>query len=377
MQIFILSMTYFLASLAELMPSGVLSIIADDMDIGYEIASQLIGVYAIGAAISSIPIARASLGMNRKLLLSIILLGFSLSTLGIALINNFKIALIFRLIGGLCAGAFWPMIPNLAVKIAPAEKKGNAITTAAFGSAIATFAGMPLFTRIGRNISWQAEFITYAGLAMLVLILVFFFIPSVEGEESTDHTTIPSALRNTHLKLILLMTLFIVVAHYGLYTYNNALFKASNYQRSIDTGLFIFGLGSVLSVLAQIRFITNHLRTYFISILALGVFALGLFIFGPNSDLILNIALFLWGASFGGYTAVLSTTLSRRIQNGTSIAMSIQTFVFDASIMLATALGAIILKQGSVLALTFMSFIGLILGLAIAVMTRLTFSNKK
>lgn len=373
--IIVLCMAYFLASLSEMLPSGVLNILAGDLEVSPETAGQLIGIYALGAAFSSIPVARFTLSMNRKKLLMIILTGFSLAALIIPLFQNFYAALVARLIGGMCAGAFWPMAPDLALKIAPRERSGNVITIVTLGASVSTALGLPLFTRIGSLLSWQAEFYLYSLAGLLVILLSAHFVPPIEGEVYNRESSFGSALKNRHLQIVLLVTVLIVMAHYGLYTFNNELFVAKEYPYPVDTGLFLFGTGAFLSVLIQIRVIARHLRTYALAILTSGILAqAGLLLSGPATPWISPL-LVLWGISFGGFTAMLSNALARRLKSGRSISIAIQSCLFDISILAGTAAAGMVLARMSIDRLILFSLICLMLALLIIFLAGKTFRN--
>ena len=67
----------FLAILSELVPSGILLQLAQRLSVSELEAGVLIGWYAIASAVSGIPIIRWTMGVNRKHLLLILLLGLA------------------------------------------------------------------------------------------------------------------------------------------------------------------------------------------------------------------------------------------------------------------------------------------------------------
>ena len=75
----LMSSVTFVGILSELMPSGVLPQMMEDLDITEVQGGNLVGYYAIASAIFAIPLISFTMQFNRKILLLILLAGFAVS----------------------------------------------------------------------------------------------------------------------------------------------------------------------------------------------------------------------------------------------------------------------------------------------------------
>ena len=73
-----------------------------------------------------------------------------------------------------------------------------------------------------------------------------------------------------------------------------------------------------------------------------------------------HIAFFLWGLSFGPLVTLLQAAVSRQVESAKDVSTSVQSSVFNLSIMIATSLEGILLAQFSP-----MSLIHLAIGLSV------------
>lgn len=80
----LMSSVTFMGILSELVPSGILPQMSEDLQVPYSSIGLLVSVYAIASAIGTIPLITLTISMNRKKLLVILLIIFGVSNLIIA-----------------------------------------------------------------------------------------------------------------------------------------------------------------------------------------------------------------------------------------------------------------------------------------------------
>ena len=250
--ILLLSVT-FMAIISELIPSGILPALTEGLRISEIQAGNLLGFYAIASAIFSIPLISATVGFSRNKLLLSLLMGFALGNFLVGISTTYGIALLGRMIGGICAGILWPMDASFGMKLTDKDHKGFAVAFIMSGTTFGMSLGLPIFTAIGRNISWRAEFFAVSLLIFLIGILIYFILPEVSGE-IRDRTDSPFTLvRNKGVLIVMLLTSLAAIANYGVYTYITNLIRAIDYTRGIGFAQVLFGLGSIISVARQVR----------------------------------------------------------------------------------------------------------------------------
>lgn len=347
-RLLILSLAIFSVILSELGIPGILPQLAEEFNIPLVQAANLVGYYALSTAIASIPITKLLMAVNRKKVMLSIFTVYTVANLALALINSYPLALLVRVILGTTIGAFWPIITYYAMKLAEPQYRGRAVTIANAGSPIAILLGVPLLTTLAERYSWRIEFFIMAGLGFILILLITFFLPSVEGEESEDKKISYAAiLKDLPFLRWVFITIVVITAQYGAYVYITEIVSGINYSPGVAFAQLLFGIGTIISILVTALFIDSHyfkiVTTYFL----LGAAAVGIFYFFPGQSGFHPVAFVIWGISFGSMSALFQTAITRLFPNAPSAANSIQNASFNFSIMLGSSLGGWIVSQYS------------------------------
>ncbi len=93
----LMSSVTFVGILSELMPSGVLPQMMQELNLNEVQGGNLVGYYALASAIFSIPLISVTMHYNRKLLLLLLLGGFAISNFIVALVSNYAVVVLFSL----------------------------------------------------------------------------------------------------------------------------------------------------------------------------------------------------------------------------------------------------------------------------------------
>lgn len=180
--IYMLALGVFLTATSELVVSGILPRIAEDVNISLAMAGQLITAYSLSFAIATPIVIVLTSRMNRKPLLlgslAVFIAGSALS----ALSRNVETLMASRVLLGASSGIFLVVSLGIAAKLVPAEKLGRSIGTIILGFSSAMILGVPLGIAIADRMSWQAVFIVLRVLSILAGIFIFRKLPKVEGD---------------------------------------------------------------------------------------------------------------------------------------------------------------------------------------------------
>ncbi|WP_206076984.1 MFS transporter [Palleronia sediminis] len=301
------------------------------------------GVYALASAVFAIPLVSATLALNRKLLLQLLLAGFAVSNIVVAFANSYSLIVASRILGGICAGVMWPMIAAYGTRLVPENMHGRAITVIMAGNTLGISIGLPVMTTIGVTFGWRTSFVVLGLIVVAIGVLVQFFLPSVDGERMSKTNSPLAIIRMPTILIVLLLTFLSVVAHYGIYTYITLLVARLDLPGGIGLALLIFGIGSVISVVLSARYIDAYLRPLIVTALAAGGGAMALFLAFPNSTTISVAGFLLWGLAFGPLVTMYQTAVSRQIDEAKDVATSVQSSVFNLSIMVGTWIGGMLL----------------------------------
>src|SRR5690625_2394794 len=335
----------FLGILSELVPSGILPQMTDGLDVEESEIGFLVGVYALASAIAAIPLISATLAFNRKTLLMLLLIGFAASNLVVGLSLSYAVIVTCRILGGICAGVMWPMIAAYGTRLAPENMHGKAITVIMSGNTLGISIGLPMMTAIGLAFGWRSVFLILGALATLIALLSHIYLPAVKGEKLTKLNSPLTVLKLPSIQIVLLLTLLSVAAHYGIYTYITLLVELIGFVGGIRVALLIFGIGSVISVVVSAKYIDAYLRPLIVFMLGIGALAMGMFLVFKGTILISHAAFFLWGLAFGPLVTMYQTAVSKQVEKAKDIATSVQSSVFNLSIMIATWIGGLFLNH--------------------------------
>lgn len=365
----------FLGILSELVPSGVLPQISEGLDVSESRVGLLVGVYALASAIFAIPLISATLAMNRKRLLLALLAGFAASNLVVALSSSYPVIMTFRVLGGLCAGVMWPMIAAYGTRLVPEHQHGRAITVIMSGNTLGISIGLPVMAMIGASFGWRSVFLVLAAVVAVIAVLAQLYLPSVEGEKLGRGNSPLALLQRPSMLIVLLLTFLSVAAHYGVYTYIALLVERIDFVGGLGLALLIFGIGSIASVVVSARFIDAYLRPLIVVALSVGGVSMALFLAAERGAGIPHVAFFLWGLAFGPLVTMYQTAVSRQVEEAKDVATSVQSSVFNFSIMFATWIGGLLLASfpdSGARGIVYLSLICFILATALALLAKRT-----
>lgn len=368
----LMSSVTFVGILSELMPSGVLPQIMADLNISEVQTGNLVGYYAIASAIFAIPLISMTMQVNRKYLLLILLGGFAISNIIAGLVYDYTLIIILRVIGGICAGVMWPMIAAYGMRLVDESQHGKAIAVIMAGNTLGISLGMPLVTAIGNDYGWRTEFIGLGVFIIIIGVIALIALPSTPGEKLTKSSSPFALLKLPAVLVVLLLTLLGVVAHYGVYVYITSLVNEIQLAGGIESALMLFGAGSLISVLMAIKYTDKHLRMLTIVMFGLLIVSMVLLLMFGKTTGMAHFAFFLWGLSFGPLVTLLQAAVSRQVDSAIDVATSVQSSVFNLSIMIASSLAGIMLGIYSPMSLVYLA-IGLsIPGLIISFFSKKT-----
>ena len=335
----------FVGLLSELIPSGILPQMSEDLGVSESRIGMLVGVYALASALCTIPLIRATLPVNRKQLLLVLLAGFAVSNLVVGLSSSYAVMVGARIVGGVCAGVMWPMIAAYGTRLVPPGLHGRVITVIMAGSTLGISVGLPAMTLVGLKFGWRAEFVVFGLGVALIGVLCHLHLPAVPGERRTRSNSPLTLLKNRAILVVILLTFLSVTGHYAVYTYIALLAGTVELGGGTGMALLVFGVGSVISVIASARVIDAWLRPLVVSMLVLSAVSMLLFLGFARVPGVAHFTFFLWGVSFGPLGAMYQTAIARQVDRGRDVATSLQSSVFNFSIMLAAGAGGVLLTR--------------------------------
>ncbi|WP_202638228.1 MFS transporter [Bailinhaonella thermotolerans] len=302
-----LSTAVFITSLTETLPAGVLPGMSADLGVSESATGQTVTIYAIGTALTAIPLTAATSGWRRKRLLLTAMAGFAVANTVTAVSSNYLLTMGARFVAGVAAGLAWALLAGYARRMAPVHLQGRAIAIAMAGIPIALSLGVPAGTFVGQVLGWQAAFWIMTGLTVVLLAWITAAVPDYPGQTAQGRPPMLRALAVPGVTPVLFVTLVFVLAHTILYAYVAAFLDRIGMGGSTDLVLLVFGIASLASIWIVGAQINRHLRALTIAATVLvGAAAAGLALLsGSPAAVYLTAAL--WGLGWGGVPTLLQT----------------------------------------------------------------------
>ncbi|MFD0681243.1 MULTISPECIES: MFS transporter [unclassified Paenibacillus] len=183
LSIYILALGVFLTATAELVVSGILHIIAKDLNTTIALAGQLITAYSLAFAIGTPIIVSLTSRMGRRKVLVGSLAVFILGCIACSASSNLTILMASRMILGGSSGVYLVVAFGAAAKLVPAEKLGSAISTIVLGFSSAMILGVPIGIAITSWMSWHAIFMVLGLFSLIITLVILRLLPEIEGDE--------------------------------------------------------------------------------------------------------------------------------------------------------------------------------------------------
>ncbi|MFJ2739367.1 MFS transporter [Streptomyces sp. NPDC087440] len=309
-----LATAVFITSLTETLPAGLLPAMSADLGVSESATGQTVTVYAIGTALTAIPLTAATAAWRRKRLLLTSMAGFAAANTVTALSTDYTLTMAARFVAGVAAGLAWALLAGYARRMAPVHLQGKAIAIAMAGIPVALSLGVPAGTFLGKALSWQVAFLVMTGLTVALLGWIAAIVPDYPGTARTPKGAqaakapgMLSALRVPGVTPVLFVTLVFVLAHTILYTFIATFLTELGMGDSIDLVLLVFGAASLVSIWVVGAQINRRLRALMIASTLLIAVAAALLALLSDSTAMVYVAVTLWGLGWGGAPTLLQT----------------------------------------------------------------------
>ncbi|MFF4183015.1 MFS transporter [Streptomyces sp. NPDC001691] len=304
-----LATAVFITSLTETLPAGLLPAMSSDLRVSESATGQTVTIYAVGTALTAIPLTAATAAWRRKRLLLVSMAGFAAANTVTALSADYALTMVARFGAGVAAGLAWALLAGYARRLAPAHAQGKAIAIAMAGIPVALSLGVPAGTFLGRAVTWQVAFLVMTGLTVALLGWIGAAVPDFPGGRRSGRTPMAAALKVPGVVPVLFVTLVFVLAHTILYTFIATFLGGLGMGGSTDRVLLVFGAASLVSIWAVGARINRRLRQLAIVSALLVAVAAAVLALLSDSTAMVYVAVTLWGLGWGGAPTLLQTAV--------------------------------------------------------------------
>ncbi|AWP26458.1 MFS transporter [Paenibacillus sp. Cedars] len=350
--IYLLALGVFLTATSELIVSGILYAIADDLHISLALAGQLITAYSLAFAIGTPFLVSLTSRINRKKLLLGSLLLFIVGSLASYASSHVWLLMGSRIILGISSGVYLVAAMGTAAKLVPPDKLGRAIGTIVLGFSSAMVLGVPLGITITNMLNWQSIFLLLALLTLLVAFVLAKLLPDVEGDAAVPFHQQFKVLGSVVILSALFLTFFRESGNSVLFTYITPFIQDIFHIKpsSISLMMLVFGLfgaiGSKLGGYAIDRFGPSRVITLS-TLIHIGVFALLPLLSGKSLIGLMLISIMVL-SMFAAGPAVQSYFI-QRAPGSSNLILSLNTSVVHFGLAAGAGAGGFMLNTTSTL----------------------------
>ncbi|MEV2278562.1 MFS transporter [Nocardiopsis sp. NPDC049922] len=305
-----LATAVFVTALTETLPAGVLPAMSADLAVSESAMGQSVTIYALGTALTAIPLTAATARWRRKRLLLTTVVAFALANTVTAASTDYLLTMAARFVAGVAAGLAWAMLAGYARRMVPDHLQGRAIAVVMAGIPVALSLGVPAGTFLGAAAGWRLTFALMTALTVVLVGWILALVPDQPGQEPGAQTPVRRTLAVPGVVPVLFVTLVFVLAHTILYTYVAAFLGQVGLGDAVDLVLLLFGAASLVSIWVVGAHIDRGPRALIVaSVVLVAAAATALALLSDGAALV-HVAVVLWGLGWGGVPTLLQTAVA-------------------------------------------------------------------
>lgn len=358
-----LAVAAFIFNTTEFVPVGLLSDIAASFSMSTAQVGLMLTIYAWVVGLMSLPFMLMTSQMERRGLLVKIFILFIASHALSVVAWNFWILVLSRIGIALAHAVFWSITASLAIRLAPAGKKAQALSLLATGTALAMVLGLPLGRIIGQYLGWRTTFMVIGIVATMTLICVIKLLPKLPSEHSGSLKSIPILMKRPALLCLYALTVVVVTAHYTAYSYIEPFIQsvALMSQGFATMLLLVLGAAGILGSVLFSMLGNKHPATLIIGAIVLLTLSLVLLLPAASSPMWIALLCVVWGIAIMTIGLGMQVKVLAMAPDATDVAMSLYSGIFNIGI----GAGALLGNQVSIhLSMANIGYIGAVLALA-------------
>jgi len=330
----------FTFNTTENLPVGLLSLIADDLNVSLAAVGLLVTGYGLTVAVVSLPLAHLTRSVPRRRLLAgllgLLVAASWLPSLGVV---SYGSLLTGRVATALAQALFWAVMGPVAVGLFPPERRGRVMGLLSVGGSLATVLGVPAGTWLGGHDGWRAPFVVLGALGLVSLLVIAVLLPTSRPDEG--HAAYGATPDRRAFGAVVATTALSVTGVFTGFTYVVVLLEEVTgfAQGSVSAVLLVFGVAGIVGVTVTGPLLDRFPRgTLSVPLAVQAVALLGLSA-GGRSQVVVVAMLALLGTAVGPVFMATQSRVLRVAPGRTEVALAANSAAFNVGVAAGSLLG--------------------------------------
>ena len=368
-----LALGNFVIGLSMLAPAGMMAELSVGLGVTIGAVGLLISLGAAVVCLSPPLVAWVTSRVDRRALLSAVMLWVTVGHLASALVPDFPSLLAIRLAMLALAGAFTPLAAGAAALLVSEERGATAISSVLLGWALAIAVGLPLISLTAPQMGWRATYALIGALAALGFLALLLGMPKGLKGTPVIFATWGAVGRSRALMLILLITTLLATGQYVVIAFAAPLLiqLTNATPEKIATVFALFGVMTLVGNLCASR-VVQRWGAFATSavFMASVVFGAGLWAIGTGIYLPMAAGAAIWGFGFAAVTAMQQVRLIVTAPSLATASVAINNTALYLGQAIGSGVGGAMFARGNLHAMGFVGLAPVALSFGILWLTR-------
>lgn len=340
----------FVVGTGILLPAGMLTELADGLNVTVAAAGQIMLASGLVVAIGAPLIAAFTSRIERRSILLFSLLIYVVAHIAAAYATSFEMLMATRLLMAVAAAIFTPQAAATAGALLPPERRASAITMIFIGWSLATVGGMPLGGYVAHTYGWRTALAIVAAMSAVSAVAIALTLPNGVRIPRLSAASWVSVLTSPAMLLVLAVTVLNGTGQFTFFTYLNPSLKASLAASAalLTVVLAWYGVSATIGNIFASRVVSRFgpARSALVALLTM---AAGLILWGAGAG---TLAIVLTGATLWGLGTFATNSIQQARLAGlapdlTSAAIALNTSAIYLGQALGSGLGGMLVKAGA------------------------------
>ncbi|MET9554362.1 Cmx/CmrA family chloramphenicol efflux MFS transporter [Streptomyces sp. NPDC006645] len=361
--VYVLGLAVFAQGTSEFMLSGLVSGIAEDLQVSIPAAGLLTSAFAVGMVIGAPLMALFSRKWPRRRALLVFLSAFIAAHVVGAVTPGYEVLLATRIVGALANAGFWAVALVAAIAMVEPAARARATSVVVGGVTIACVVGVPAGALLGEHLGWRAAFWAVALVSLPALVAIVLSVPGERpaanrakamnstNARDTGSPTVREEVRALTGRRVLLTLLTMALVQGATFCAFSYLEPLATRVTGLGAGwvpalLALFGVGSLVGVTLSGRVADARRSTFVVAgmvSLVLGWAALALSAASPPA--VIALVLVQGMLAFGTGSAMISQVF-QLAPGAPTLAGSFATAAFNVGAAAGPWLGGLTIDAG-------------------------------